>query len=63
MKTKVNVKNLRQYKKRVSFIVEQILAFSSNTNLVIEVKNLPQNLERISKRCVCYVTDNFHSDK
>ena len=56
MTTKVNAKNLRQYKKRVSFIVEQILAFSSNTNLVIEVRNLPQNLERISQRCVTLQT-------
>ena len=36
-----------QYKSRISLIVEKILAFSSNTSLVREVKNLSANFKRI----------------
>ena len=37
--------NLRQCKSKFSLIVEQILAFTSNTNLVKEVKDLPPNFK------------------
>ena len=40
MTTTANVENLRQYKSRFSLIVNQIMAFASNTNFVREVKNL-----------------------
>ena len=34
-----NTDNLGQYKSRISFILEQKLAFTSSSNLVREVKN------------------------
>ena len=43
-----NAENLGQYKSRFSLIVEQILAFTSSTNLVSEVKNLSSNFKRIA---------------
>ena len=55
MATPTNAENLRQYKSRFSLIVEQILAFPSNTNFFRIVKNLSPNL--------FYVTDNSHLDK
>ena len=48
MTTATNVENLRHYKSRFSLIVEEILAFTSSTNLVREVKNLPPNFKRIA---------------
>ena len=48
MTTATNAENLRQYKSRFPFIVEQILAFASSTNLVREVKNLALNFKRIA---------------
>ena len=48
MTTVANAENLRQYKSRFPFIVEQILSFSSSTNLVREVKNLALNFKRIA---------------
>ena len=42
-----NAENLRQYKSRISLIVEQILAFASSTNLVRQVKNLSLNFKQI----------------
>ena len=48
MTTKVNAKNLRQYKSRFSLIVEQILAFPSSTNLVRKVNDLSLNFKRIT---------------
>ena len=49
MTTTTNNGNLWQYKSRFFYIVEQILAFTSNINLVQEVKNLPPNFEGIAK--------------
>ena len=43
--SKRKCRNLRQYKIRFSFIVEQILAFTSSPNMVRKVKNLPLNLQ------------------
>ena len=40
MTTAANAKNLRQYKKIFSLILEQILAFPSSTNLGRKIKNL-----------------------
>ena len=40
MTTTTNAENLPQYKTRFSLIVEQILVFSSNTNLFRKGKNL-----------------------
>ena len=48
MTTKTNAEKLPQYKSRFSFIVEQILAFPSNTNLVRKVNNLSPNFKRIT---------------
>ena len=45
MTAATNVKNLRQYKIRVSLIVEQILAFASSPKVVREVKNLFPNFK------------------
>ena len=47
MTAKTNAENLRQHKKRLSLISEQILAFASSINLVQEVKNLPPYFKRI----------------
>ena len=48
MITTTNAENLRQYKSRLSLIVEQILVFPSSTYLVGKVKNLSPNFERIT---------------
>ena len=48
MKTTTNAENLRQYKSRFSLIIEQILAFPLNTNLVRKVENLSPNFKRIA---------------
>ena len=48
MITTTNAENLRQYKSRLSLIVEQILSFPSSTYLVGKVKNLSPNFERIT---------------
>ena len=47
MTTTTNGENLKQYKSRLSLIVEQILAFPS-TNLVRKVKNLSPNFKQIN---------------
>ena len=47
MITTTNTENFRQYKSGFSLIVEQVLVFTSNTNLVKEVKNLSPNFKRI----------------
>ena len=46
MTTATNTKNFRQYKSRL-FIVEQIQAFPSSTDLVRKVKNLSPYFKRI----------------
>ena len=43
-----NAENLRQYKSRFSFIVDQIVVFFSSNNLVRKVKNLSSDFERIA---------------
>ena len=43
-----NTENLRKNKSGLFLIVEQILVFALNSNLVREVKNLPTNLKRIA---------------
>ena len=48
MTTATNAENLRQYKSRFPLIVEQILAFTSSTDLVEEIKNLSPNFKRIA---------------
>ena len=48
MTTITNTENLRQHKSRFFFIVEQILAFASSTNLVREVTNFSPNFKRIT---------------
>ena len=48
MTTTTSAENLRQYKSRFSFNVEQVLAFASSTNLVREVKNLSPNFQEIA---------------
>ena len=48
MITAKNPKNLRQNKNIFYWIVEQILAFASSTDLVREVKNLPPSFKRIA---------------
>ena len=52
MTTTTNAKNLQQCKVRFSLIVEQILAFACNTNLVREVKTLYPNFKQIALRCL-----------
>ena len=47
MITTTNTENFRQYKSGFSLIVEQVMVFTSNTNLVKEVKNLSPNFKRI----------------
>ena len=46
----MNFKNLPQYKSRFSLIVERILAFTWNINLVREVKNLHKDVLRYTER-------------
>ena len=48
MKTTTHTENLRQYKSRSYKIVEHILAFASNSNLLTEVKDLSPNFKRIA---------------
>ena len=48
MATTTNAENLRQYKRTFSLIVEQILPFPTNTNLVRKAKNLPPNFKQIA---------------
>ena len=43
MTTTTVAENLRQYKSRLLLTVEQILTFTSSTNLVGEVKNVSPN--------------------
>ena len=43
MTTTTIAENLRQYKSRLLLTVEQILTFTSSTNLVGEVKNVSPN--------------------
>ena len=46
-----------KYKSRFSLIVEQVLVFASNTNLVKEVKDLSPNL---SPNPIFYVIDKSY---
>ena len=46
----MNFKNLSQYKSRFSLIVERILGFTWNINLVREVKNLHKDVLRYTER-------------
>ena len=48
MTTTINAENLRQYKSRVFLVIEQILVFALNTNLIMEVENLPPNFKPIA---------------
>ena len=48
MTTITNAKNLHQFSSRFYFIVEQILAFASNPNMVEEVENLTRNFKQIA---------------
>ena len=54
--------NLRQHESRIFFIVEQVLALTSSTNLVREVTEL---VSKFQKNCITmfYVTDNSHLDR
>ena len=45
MTTTTNAENVRQYKTTFSLIVEQMLAFPLDTNLVRKVKNLSPNFQ------------------
>ena len=57
MKRTANAEDLRQHKSRFSFIVEQILAFTSSTNMDREVHSMSPNFKRIAKRClILYIT-------
>ena len=47
MTTVTNAENLRQYKSKSFFTVEQILAFVLVTNLVREVKDVSSIFKRI----------------
>ena len=49
MTTKTNAENLRQYKSRFPLIVDQMLAFTTSTNLVREVKNMYLHFKQIAK--------------
>ena len=57
-----NAENMRQYKSRFSFIVEQILAFTLSTNLVRKVKNF---VPKFQTNCTTtfYIIDKSHSDR
>ena len=48
MTTTANAKNLRQYKIKFSVIKEQILAFTSNPNIVKELINMSPSFKRIA---------------
>ena len=54
--------NLRQHESRIFFIVEQVLALTSSTNLVREVIEL---VSKFQTNCITmfYVIDNSHSDR
>ena len=41
-------RNLKQYKSRFSLIVEQMQTFALSINLVMEVKNLFQNVKQFA---------------
>ena len=57
MKRTANAEDLRQHKSRFSFIVEQILTFTSSTNMDREVHSMSPNFKRIAKRClILYIT-------
>ena len=47
MTVTTNTKNLRQYSIRFSLNVEQTLAFALSPNVVREVRNVPQNLNKL----------------
>ena len=47
MTVTTNTENLRQFSIRFSLIVEQILAFALSPNVVREVRNVPQNLNKL----------------
>ena len=52
MTTTTNAENSRQqYKSTFSLIVNQILAFTLNNDLIREVKNLSPNFKRIAYSC------------
>ena len=57
MITTTNTENFQQYESGFSLIVEQVLVFTSNTNLVREVKNLSLNFKRI-EITMFYANDN-----
>ena len=48
MTTIANAKNFHLFNLRFYFIVEQILAFALNPNIVKEVENLPPNFKQIA---------------
>ena len=48
MTTTTNAENLQPYKRRISLIVEQILAYASSTNFVREGKNLSPTFKRVA---------------
>ena len=54
--------NLRQHESRIFFIVEQVLALTSSTNLVREVIEL---VSKFQTNCITmfYVIDNSHLDR
>ena len=53
----VNAENLRQYKRRFSLIVEQIMAFASSINLV--------SVSKFQTNCMLMfdAVNNSHSDR
>ena len=48
MTTTRNAENLGQYESKFPLIVEQILIFTSSSDLVRKVKNLTPNFKRIA---------------
>lgn len=50
MTTGKNAEHFWQNKSRFYFVEEEILAFTSNTDFIKEVKNLPPNFKRITQR-------------
>ena len=50
MTTTTNAGNLRQYKSRLSLIVEQILAFASSNNLVKDTQKFFDDFKNKQKR-------------
>ena len=55
-----NAGNVRPYKNSFYLTVEQILAFTSSTDLIREVENLSPSFKPIIM--MFYVIDNPHSD-